>query len=68
MCEAHAYLLAEGASGEPPERLMENVVRMTFDGDIVVLQDLFGDEVRVDASVKEIALVEGRIMLEPRHL
>jgi predicted RNA-binding protein len=67
MCEAHAYLLAAGATDEPPERVMENVVRMTFDGDLVVLQDLFGDEMRLDATVKEIALTQGRILLEPRH-
>ncbi|MCL4368460.1 MAG: CooT family nickel-binding protein [Actinobacteria bacterium] len=67
MCEAHAYLLAGGASDQPPERVMENVVRVSFDGDIVVLQDLFGDEVRLDATVKEIALIEHRIFLEPRH-
>ena len=67
MCEAHAYLLASGSADQPPERVMENVVRMSFDGDLVVLQDLFGDEMRLDATVKEIALIEGRILLEPRH-
>jgi predicted RNA-binding protein len=66
MCETHAYLLASGASDQAPERVMENVARMTFDGDIVVLQDLFGDEVRLDAIVREIALTQGRIVLEPR--
>jgi predicted RNA-binding protein len=66
MCETHAYLLASGAPDQAPERVMENVARMTFDGDIVVLQDLFGDEVRLDATVREIALTQGRIVLEPR--
>ena len=67
MCEAHAYLLADGAADQPPQRVMENVVRMSFDGDLVVLQDLFGDEMRLDATVKEIALTQGRILLEARH-
>lgn len=61
MCEAHAYL----ASNADPEKIMENVVSLTYDGDELVLRDLFGDEQRVKATIREIALTEQRIFLEP---
>jgi predicted RNA-binding protein len=60
MCEAHAYLLAE--TGE--ERIMENVVRVRPEGEEVVLTDLFGDQVRVQGRILEIALVDRRIVIE----
>jgi len=63
MCEAHAYLLAPGG----PEKVMENVVSLRYDGDQIVLTDLFGDEVRIDGTIKEIALIEHRIYLEGRE-
>lgn len=60
MCEAHAYIIS--AAGQ--EQVMENVIRVTYDGDDVVLTDLFGDERRLRARVKEIALLDHRIYLE----
>jgi predicted RNA-binding protein len=60
MCEAHAYLVSE--AGQEP--IMENVVSLTYEGDEVVLADLFGDELRLRARVKEIALLDHRIYLE----
>ncbi len=61
MCEAHAYMLT--ASGQ--DKIMENVVRISYDGDgRLVLADLFGDEQRVDARIREIALLEHKIFLE----
>ena len=62
MCEALAYLLAESG----PEMIMENVVSLTYDGGEIVLRDLFGDQVRVEGSLKEVALIEHRIYLEGR--
>jgi predicted RNA-binding protein len=61
MCEAHAYLLAE--SGQ--EKVMENVVSIRPDGEEIVLADLFGDQVRLKARIREIALIEHKIYLEP---
>lgn len=61
MCEAHAYLHAE--AGE--EKVMENVVSIRYEGDEVVLTDLFGDQVRLRARISEIALIERKIYLEP---
>ncbi|GAB4259173.1 MAG: hypothetical protein Kow00122_16700 [Thermoleophilia bacterium] len=60
MCEAHAYLVAE----QGREKIMENVVRIASDGDTLVLTDLFGDEIRLRARIKEIALIEHTIYLE----
>ena len=60
MCEAHAYLLS--AAGQ--QQIMQNVIRVSYDGDDVVLTDLFGDERRLRARIKEIALLDHRIYLE----
>jgi predicted RNA-binding protein len=61
MCEAHAYLLAEAGQ----EKVMENVVSIRPDGEEIVLSDLFGDQVRLKARIREIALIEHKILLEP---
>lgn len=61
MCEAHAYLDAE--TGQ--EKLMENVVRIGYDeSGALVLTDLFGDQMRLEARIREIALIEHKIYLE----
>jgi len=60
MCEAHAYL----ATPSGQEKVMENVVRIAPDGDELVLTDLFGDEVRLHARIREIALLDNKIYLE----
>ncbi len=60
MCEAHAYLLKD----DGPEKIMENVVSLTLDGDRIVLRDLFGDQLRVQGTLKEVALIDHRIYLE----
>jgi predicted RNA-binding protein len=46
---------------------MENVVSLRYDGDQIVLTDLFGDQMRIDGTIKEIALIEHRIYLEGRE-
>jgi predicted RNA-binding protein len=61
MCEAHAYLVAEAGQ----DKVMDNVVRIGYDDDgQLVLTDLFGDELRLDAKIREIALIEHKIYLE----
>ncbi len=60
MCEAHAYLVTE----QGQEKIMENVVHISYDGDDLVLADLFGDEMRLEARIREIALIEHKIYLE----
>ena len=61
MCEAHAYLVTEGGR----DKIMENVITITYGDDgALVLTDLFGDEMRLQARIKEIALIEHKIYLE----
>lgn len=61
MCEAHAYLIAENGQ----EKIMENVIRIAYDeSGALVLTDLFGDEMRLEARIREIALIEHKIYLE----
>ena len=64
MCEAHAYLSTGSGQETVTERVMENVVRIAPDGDELVLTDLFGDEVRLHARIREIALLDNKIYLE----
>ena len=64
MCEAHAYLATGSGQQTVTERVMENVVRIAPDGDELVLTDLFGDEVRLHARIREIALLDNKIYLE----
>ncbi len=61
MCEAHAYLMKDGDS----ERVMENVISIGYDGPDIVLRDLFGDQMRLRARIREVALIEHKIFLEP---
>src|SRR5680860_1596852 len=63
MCEAHAYLASDGGQ----EKIMENVVTLNYDGDDLVLRDLFGDEKRLKARIREIALLERRYPLSPQE-
>lgn len=61
MCEAHAYMVTEGGH----DKIMENVVRLSYDDDGgLVLADLFGDELRLNARIREIALLDNKIILE----
>lgn len=61
MCEAHAYLVTESG----PDKIMENVITISYDeSGALVLTDLFGDELRLQARIKEIALIEHKIYLE----
>jgi predicted RNA-binding protein len=66
MCEAHAYLTTGSGHETVMEKVMENVVRIAPDGDELVLTDLFGDEVRLYARIREIALLDNKIYLEAR--
>jgi predicted RNA-binding protein len=62
MCESDAYLVTE--AGE--EKIMEDVAALAFDGEIIVLTSLLGDEMRLDARLAEIAFLDHKIVLEPR--
>lgn len=59
MCESAAYILKEGQL----ERIMENVVSVDpFEGK-VYLTDLLGDQKIVDGNIKEIRLMDHKIII-----
>jgi predicted RNA-binding protein len=59
MCDSHVYLMKK--NGE--ELLMENVQTMRPEGEEIYLEDLFGQIKRIRAKVKEMNLIEHRIVL-----
>lgn len=61
MCEANAYL----RRGEQEELVLENVDRVVPQEDGILLEDIFGKRKIVKAKIKEMALVDHRIVLEP---
>lgn len=60
MCEANAFLLKDGEE----ELLMENVDILRPEGERVYIRDIFGEQRWVDARIKEMNLVQHRIILE----
>ncbi|PYG84303.1 putative RNA-binding protein [Ruminiclostridium sufflavum DSM 19573] len=61
MCEANVYLLNE--KGE--ERLfLESVDKIIPNGDELCLEDIFNRKKYIKAKIKEMELVEHRIILE----
>jgi len=61
MCEASVYLRKDGAE----ELVLESVDVLEEEGDEVVMKDIFGEEKRLRARIKHLALVNHRIVLEP---
>jgi predicted RNA-binding protein len=60
MCEANAYLM----KGEEEELFMSNVDILRPEADGVYIQDIFGEQRWVKARIKEMNLVQHRIVLE----
>jgi len=60
MCEANTYLLKEGKE----ELILEDLVILRPEPDGIYLQNIFGEQKRVKARIKELNLVEHRIILE----
>jgi predicted RNA-binding protein len=60
MCEATAYLIKDGQH----ELIMENVDILRPEGNGIYLQDIFGGQRTVKAKIKEMNLVDHRILLE----
>jgi predicted RNA-binding protein len=61
MCEANAYLYDD--NGEEILYL-ERVDKLVPDGDKIILENIFGQKKIVKARIKELALVEHKIILE----
>lgn len=60
MCEAHAYLHKD----DQDELFMENVDSVVPQEDGLVLENIFGQRKIIRARIKELALVEHKIILE----
>jgi predicted RNA-binding protein len=63
MCEASVYLQKGGTE----ELVLESVDVLEEQGDEVVMVNIFGEEKRLKARIKRLALVNHRIVLEPVH-
>ena len=60
MCEANAYLIESGEE----TLVMENVDILRPEGNGIYLQDIFGGQRTIKARIKEMNLVDHRILLE----
>jgi predicted RNA-binding protein len=59
MCEANAYMVVDGE-----ERLiMENVDVLKPDNERIYLQNIYGEQRWIEARIKEMSLVNHRILL-----
>ncbi len=60
MCEAHAYLVKEGKE----EIVLEDVSILRPEEGGLYLQNIFGEQKRIKARIKEMNLIDHRILLE----
>ena len=60
MCEANAYLAKE----RDEELVLESVMILRPENGQIYLQSIFGEQKRVKARIKEMNLVDHRIILE----
>ena len=60
MCEANAYLLKEGRE----ELVLEDISILRPEQGGLYLQNIFGEQKRIKARIKELNLVDHRIILE----
>ncbi len=62
MCDLKAYVRKQ----DKEELVLEAVNQVQTEGDEVVLRNLFGEEKRVRAGIREISLKTSRLVLEQR--
>lgn len=60
MCEANAYLLKDGKE----ELILEDLSILRPEKEELYLQNIFGEQKRIKARVKEMNLLDHRIVLE----
>ncbi len=60
MCEANVFLIKEGKE----ELILEDISILRPEKDEVYLQNIFGEQKRVKARIKEMNLIDHRILLE----
>ena len=61
MCESKAYLLKDGKE----EIILEGVDAFEVVNDLIKLQNIFGEEKEIRARIKEMSLVDHKIVMEP---
>ena len=59
MCEASVYLIKNGSE----KVIMENVDIMKPEGENIYLENIFGEKLEIKARIKEMNLVDHRILL-----
>ena len=60
MCESNAYMMKEGKE----ELILEDVMILRPENGELFLQNIFGEEKRIKARIKEMNLVDHEIILE----
>ncbi len=60
VCEATVVVVR----GDQEEELMENVAVIRQEGDQLVLRGLFGEQQTIKARIKEVHLVDHKVLLE----
>ena len=60
MCEANAYILKEGKEN----LVLEDLMILRPEGEELYLQNIFGEQRRIKARIKELNLIEHRVVLE----
>jgi len=62
MCESNVFMMSDGQE----DLIMEAVDVIRTEGDELVLQGILGDTLRVKGRIKELRLMEHKIVLEPQ--
>ena len=60
MCEANAYLMREGKE----ELVLEDISLLRPENGELYLQNIFGEQKKIKARIKELNLLDHRIILE----
>ena len=60
MCEATAFLIKHGKE----DVILESVDMFEADGELIKLQNIFGEEKEIKARIKSISLVDHKIIFE----
>ncbi|MBI5788172.1 MAG: CooT family nickel-binding protein [Candidatus Schekmanbacteria bacterium] len=63
MCEANVYI----TKGEKEELFLEQVDIILPEGDEFFLQNIYGEQKNIKAELKEISLLDHRIVLKPKE-
>jgi len=60
MCEVNAYVMREGKE----ELILEDLTLLRPEGDELLLQNLFGEQRRIKARIRELNLTTHQMILE----